>query len=120
MVCDYYDIRHSSYNKIEQCWYLVIVVVEHEASKYSLRSASSEVVWIISHAVQERLKALLKKLATIVEHRRHPYNIDARYLVDRDVKGQLQFLAMLDNSAKSFEEKMVIFGRAFLPFRFLT
>lgn len=39
------------------------------AMRYGLEDASPEVVALVSHAVQERLKTLVEKLGIIAEHR---------------------------------------------------
>ena len=39
------------------------------ASEYDMEEPSKDVISIISHAVQERLKTLVEKLGVIAEHR---------------------------------------------------
>ena len=66
------------------------------ASKHGLSDPSPEVVSLISHATQERLKTILEKLSVIAEHRMEVVKTDVRYEVEQDVKGQLKFLEELD------------------------
>lgn len=43
--------------------------------KFGLEEASSDVVAIVSHAVQERLKTLVEKLGMIAEHRQEQLKV---------------------------------------------
>lgn len=55
--------------------------------KHGLDEPNNEVLAVISHAVQERLKNLVEKLAVITEHRLDMVKNDHRYEVANDVKG---------------------------------
>lgn len=69
-------------------------------SRHGMDEASSEVISIISHATQERLKSLVEKLGLIAEHRLENIKNDPRFEVTQDVKGQLKFLEELDRLEK--------------------
>ncbi|XP_064083642.1 transcription initiation factor TFIID subunit 4-like [Macrobrachium nipponense] len=74
-------------------------------SKYGLGDAPKDVVALISHATQERLKTIVEKLAVISEHRLDIIKSDNRYEVHQDVKGQLRFLEELDKLEKKRKDE---------------
>ncbi|XP_068212197.1 transcription initiation factor TFIID subunit 4-like isoform X2 [Palaemon carinicauda] len=74
-------------------------------SKYGLGDAPKDVVALISHATQERLKTIVEKLAVISEHRLDIIKSDNRYEVQQDVKGQLRFLEELDKLEKKRKDE---------------
>lgn len=59
------------------------------SARHGLEEPGSDVAAIVSHAVQERLKNLVEKLAIITEHRLEMVKSDPRYEVTNDVKGAL-------------------------------
>jgi len=65
-----------------------------------LESPSPEVLNLISHATQERLKSLVSKLSVISEHRLDIIKTEGPYVVTQDVKQQLRFLEDLDKLEK--------------------
>ncbi|XP_023210010.1 transcription initiation factor TFIID subunit 4-like [Centruroides sculpturatus] len=75
------------------------------AAKYGLGDTPSDVLSLISHATQERLKTLVEKLGIIAEHRVENIKNDPRYEVTQDVKAQLKFLEELDRIEKKKHEE---------------
>ncbi|KAG0720508.1 Transcription initiation factor TFIID subunit 4 [Chionoecetes opilio] len=75
-------------------------------SKYGLEDAPKDVVAMVSHATQERLKTIVEKLAVISDHRLEIIKqCDARYEVKQDVKAQLRFLEELDKLEKKRKDE---------------
>ncbi|XP_049884871.1 transcription initiation factor TFIID subunit 4 isoform X2 [Pectinophora gossypiella] len=74
-------------------------------ARHELEEPSPEVAGLVSHAVHERLKNLIEKLAVIAQHRIDLIiKTDTRYKVTQDVKGQLKFLEELDRVDKKRRE----------------
>ena len=71
-----------------------------------LEEPSSEVIALVSHATQDRLKTLLEKLSIIAEHRMDIIKLEGdNYEVTQDVKGQIKFLSDLDKLEKRRHEE---------------
>ena len=72
-----------------------------------LEEPSAEVIALVSHATQDRLKTLIEKLAVISEHRMDIIKLEGGddYEVTQDVKGQLRFLQELDRIEKRRHEE---------------
>ncbi|CAL1680602.1 unnamed protein product [Lasius platythorax] len=79
--------------------------IKQIASNHSLEEPNQEVAALISHAVQERLKNLVEKLAVIAEHRIDLIKVDPRYEVTQDVRAQLKFLEDLDKVERRKHEE---------------
>ncbi|XP_020282478.1 transcription initiation factor TFIID subunit 4 isoform X2 [Pseudomyrmex gracilis] len=79
--------------------------IKQIASSHGLEEPNQEVSALISHAVQERLKNLVEKLAVIAEHRIDFIKVDPRYEVTQDVKAQLKFLEDLDRVERKRHEE---------------
>ncbi|XP_033626133.1 transcription initiation factor TFIID subunit 4-like [Asterias rubens] len=65
--------------------------------KHGIQEASSDMMELISHAAQDRLKDLVEKLGVIAMHRMEVYRNDSRYEVTSDVRSQLKFFEQLDS-----------------------
>jgi len=65
-----------------------------------------DVITLVSHATQDRLKTLVSKLSVIAEHRLDIIKAEGPYEVTSDVKGQIRFLEDLDKMEKKRQEDM--------------
>ncbi|XP_029172555.1 transcription initiation factor TFIID subunit 4 isoform X2 [Nylanderia fulva] len=79
--------------------------IKQIVSSHNLEEPNQEVAALISHAVQERLKNLVEKLAVIAEHRIDLIKVDPRYEVTQDVRAQLKFLEDLDKVERRKHEE---------------
>jgi len=70
-----------------------------------LEAPSPEVIGLISHATQDRLKTLVSKLSVIAEHRLDIIKTEGPYEVTDDIKGQIRFLEDLDKMEKKRQEE---------------
>ncbi|CAL1274318.1 unnamed protein product [Larinioides sclopetarius] len=78
----------------------------HEiAQKHGLDEVSQDVINLISHASQIRLKNLIEKLSVIAEHRVETPKNDSRYEITQDVKSQIKFIEELDRLEKRRHEE---------------
>merc|ERR1719394_2379451 len=64
-----------------------------------------EVISLVSHATQDRLKSLVSKLSVIAEHRLDIIKTEGHYEVTQDIRGQLRFLEDLDKMEKKRHEE---------------
>ncbi|XP_008545429.1 transcription initiation factor TFIID subunit 4 [Microplitis demolitor] len=67
--------------------------------KHGLEGAESDVIALVSHATEQRLRGLVEKMSTISEHRLDFNRNDPRYEVTQDVRAQLRFLQEVDKAA---------------------
>ena len=75
------------------------------AAKFSLEETSTDVVSLVSHAAQERLKDLVEKLGIIAEHRLENIKLNPRYETTQDIRAQVKFLEELDKQEKKRHEE---------------
>ncbi|XP_059580140.1 transcription initiation factor TFIID subunit 4B isoform X3 [Alligator mississippiensis] len=68
--------------------------------RHDIMELNSDVVNLISHATQERLRGLLEKLTVIAQHRVTNHKENSKYIVTSDTRAQLRFLEKLDHMEK--------------------
>ncbi|NWV59492.1 TAF4B factor, partial [Malurus elegans] len=68
--------------------------------RHDIMELNSDVVNLISHATQERLRGLLEKLTVIAQHRVSTHKGSDKYVVCSDTRAQLRFLEKLDHLEK--------------------
>ncbi|KAK8781899.1 hypothetical protein V5799_016760 [Amblyomma americanum] len=70
------------------------------AARHGIKEVPDDVVALVSHATQERLKTLIEKLSVIAEHRQENPCWNPRCAPTQDVRQQLRFLEELDKAEK--------------------
>ncbi|NXT58032.1 TAF4B factor, partial [Pluvianellus socialis] len=73
--------------------------------RHDIMELNSDVVNLISHATQERLRGLLEKLTVIAQHRVSTHKGNDRYIVSSDTRAQLRFLEKLDHLEKQRKDE---------------
>ncbi|NWS73644.1 TAF4B factor, partial [Crotophaga sulcirostris] len=73
--------------------------------RHDIMELNSDVVNLISHATQERLRGLLEKLTVIAQHRVSTHKGNDRYVVSSDTRAQLKFLEKLDQLEKKRKDE---------------
>ncbi|NXK04854.1 TAF4B factor, partial [Herpetotheres cachinnans] len=73
--------------------------------RHDVMELNSDVVNLISHATQERLRGLLEKLTVIAQHRVSTHKGSDRYIVSSDTRAQLRFLEKLDHLEKQRKDE---------------
>uniref|UniRef100_A0A8C5X1B8 TATA-box binding protein associated factor 4b n=1 Tax=Malurus cyaneus samueli TaxID=2593467 RepID=A0A8C5X1B8_9PASS len=68
--------------------------------RHDIMELNSDVVNLISHATQERLRGLLEKLTVIAQHRVSTHKGSDKYVICSDTRAQLRFLEKLDHLEK--------------------
>lgn len=66
------------------------------AAKHGVDDVSNDVIALVSHAAQERLKSIIEKLGTIAAHYVENPTLNPRYEITSNVKEQLNFLKEVD------------------------
>ncbi|NXT29605.1 TAF4B factor, partial [Syrrhaptes paradoxus] len=73
--------------------------------RHDITELNSDVVNLISHATQERLRGLLEKLTVIAQHRVSTHKGSDSYIVSSDTRAQLRFLEKLDHLEKQRKDE---------------
>ncbi|XP_074841917.1 transcription initiation factor TFIID subunit 4B [Carettochelys insculpta] len=73
--------------------------------RHDITEPNSDVVNLISHATQERLRGLLEKLTVIAQHRMTTYKENSKYILSSDTRAQLRFLEKLDHMEKQRKDE---------------
>nr|XP_033785662.1 transcription initiation factor TFIID subunit 4B isoform X6 [Geotrypetes seraphini] len=79
--------------------------------RHNVVELSSEVVNLVSHATQERLRDIIEKLTVVAQHRCTIYKDSEKYLKSGDTRSQLKFLEQLDQlekQRKNEEEREIL------------
>ncbi|XP_046905981.1 transcription initiation factor TFIID subunit 4B [Hypomesus transpacificus] len=71
-----------------------------EAVGVCVREVGPDVVNLVSHATQERLRGLLEKVSVVAQHRKIALKEDFRHTQVSDVRSQLRFLEQLEGLEK--------------------
>nr|XP_028592950.1 transcription initiation factor TFIID subunit 4B isoform X1 [Podarcis muralis] len=82
---------------------------------HDITEVNSDVLNLISHATQERLRGLLEKLTVIAQHRTMTCKGNDKYTITSDTRAQLRFLEQLDQiekQRKDEEEREVLLRAA--------
>ncbi|NXP47246.1 TAF4B factor, partial [Heliornis fulica] len=73
--------------------------------RHDIMELNSDVVNLISHATQERLRGLLEKLTVIAQHRVSTHKGSDSYIISSDTRAQLKFLEKLDRLEKQRKDE---------------
>ncbi|XP_064789051.1 transcription initiation factor TFIID subunit 4 [Oncorhynchus masou masou] len=72
----------------------------HTGEKFGVSEVGSDVVSLVSHATQERLRDLLEKVTVVAQHRKIALKEDYSHVQTSDVRSQLHFLEELERLEK--------------------
>ncbi|XP_027702814.1 transcription initiation factor TFIID subunit 4B-like isoform X1 [Vombatus ursinus] len=73
--------------------------------RHDIMELNSDVVNLISHATQERLRGLIEKLTIIAQHRMTTCKDSENYVMSSDTRSQLRFLEKLDHIEKQRKDE---------------
>ncbi|XP_068955935.1 transcription initiation factor TFIID subunit 4B [Petaurus breviceps papuanus] len=73
--------------------------------RHDIMELNSDVVNLISHATQERLRGLIEKLTIIAQHRMTTCKESENYVMSSDTRSQLRFLEKLDHIEKQRKDE---------------
>ncbi|XP_046691868.1 LOW QUALITY PROTEIN: transcription initiation factor TFIID subunit 4 [Silurus meridionalis] len=79
--------------------------VLHIGNSLGVTEVNTDVLGLLSHATQERLRDLLEKLSAIVQHHYVSYRDDWRNIQISDARSQLKFLEQLEKVKKQKREE---------------
>ncbi|XP_018410165.1 PREDICTED: transcription initiation factor TFIID subunit 4B [Nanorana parkeri] len=65
--------------------------------RHDIKELNSDVMNLLSHATQERLRGLIEKLTVVAQHRSTNYKQSDRYVQSSEVRAQLKFLEQLEH-----------------------
>ncbi|XP_062857391.1 transcription initiation factor TFIID subunit 4 [Trichomycterus rosablanca] len=77
----------------------------HIGNSMGVAEVNPEVIVLLSHATQERLRDLLEKLSSVAQHHNVSYRDDWRYTQTSDTRSQLKFLEQLEKMEKQRREE---------------
>ncbi|XP_062308822.1 transcription initiation factor TFIID subunit 4-like [Osmerus eperlanus] len=89
----------------------------HAGEAVGVSEVGPDVVSLVSHATQERLRELLEKVTVVAQHRKMALKEDFRHTQVSDVRSQLRFLEQLESLEKQRRdeeerEKLLRFARS--------
>nr|XP_046156337.1 transcription initiation factor TFIID subunit 4 isoform X1 [Oncorhynchus gorbuscha]XP_046156338.1 transcription initiation factor TFIID subunit 4 isoform X1 [Oncorhynchus gorbuscha] len=79
---------------------LLLTHILHTGKKFGVSEVGSDVVSLVSHATQERLRDLLEKVTVVAQHRKIALKEDYSHVQTSDVRSQLHFLEELERLEK--------------------
>ncbi|XP_073439798.1 transcription initiation factor TFIID subunit 4B-like isoform X2 [Dendrobates tinctorius] len=83
--------------------------------RHDIKELNSDVMNLVSHATQERLRWLIEKLTVAAQHRSSNCKLSDRYVQSSEVRAQLKFLEQLEHlekQRKSEEEREMLLRAA--------
>ncbi|XP_041102037.1 transcription initiation factor TFIID subunit 4-like isoform X2 [Polyodon spathula] len=73
--------------------------------RHGITEVNLDVVSLVSHATQERLRTLVEKMTVAAQHRTRSYKDDSRNLLLNDTRSQLKFFEQLDRVEKQRKDE---------------